>query len=97
MTYHSIFKKLHQRWKPTLKVDSYSAEDCHITLKVSIIVYESCKNLSVTNSINISFFVAFIQVIVISWQPNIGFMMNDKFYEKLLSQWLSFLSTEVTI
>ena len=85
MTYHSFFKKLHQRWKPTLKVDSYSAEDCHITLKVSIIVHESCKNLSVTNSINMSFFVRFIQVIVLSRQPNIGIMMNDKFCEKLSS------------
>ena len=44
----------------TRKLDSLRHEDCHTALKVSIIVDESCKNVCVTNSINISFFATLI-------------------------------------
>ena len=43
----------------THKLDSLRHEDCHTALKVSIIVDESCKNVCVTNSINISFCYAY--------------------------------------
>ena len=43
----------------TLKLDSLRHEDCHTALKVSIIVDESCKNVCVTNSINIFFWYAY--------------------------------------
>ena len=61
----------------TLKLDSLRHEDCHTALKVSIIVDESCKNVYVTNSINISFFATLIMEKLLSRQPNIGNMMNS--------------------